>query len=646
MTARIAFLGDTLLGGDAQPVLDEKGYGHALAGIRDLWADADLVVANHEAPLTERTQPAYKPSDGQKRYWYKGDPGSARALAARGIRVVSLANNHVGDFGAAGVLDTMAALDAAGIAHCGAGPDDDAARRPVTVQVGEVKVGFLSVMQRYDTYVAEDVYAREGHPGPALLHLSASGRGSRTPARPGGPERRAGPLGPELPGRSRRFSDGWPRRSVPPERTSSSVTTRTSPSRSTCPAAPRSSTAWETPRSGRSGDSMMTGRHTVWSPWWRWTGGTSSMWSCGSSRSTTPSSGTSRSRPTPRQTAPSCRRCTSRRCSCIGNVTVGSSPVTGLRPSGCHHPFVDPRHRRPCGQERPGLPRDEVGEPVAGEVHPTGGLVQQGVLPLGAVRPAHPPALDVAACGARRPRTPRRARSGTSRRRSSRPGPPPGRPSHAGSSRRTAWRRRPGCSSRAARPVRRRIRRTGARSASTSRSVVVIPPKMRSSSSHHRRPYSRPILPTASGCGLVSASCTGVPRLWRRRASRCGGIAATQKSARSPVDPPVLVAVVHLDTVRAVGEREDLRAVPQPPGTHLRRQGVGDVVHPADRLEHHHRLLVAELEGEVEADLTAQDLVQRRRRPGDDALLASCAGIHAVPPAAAPLVPPAPAPAA
>ena len=85
--------------------------------------------------------------------------------------MVSLANNHVGDFGAAGVLDTMAALDTAGIAHCGAGPDDDAARRPVTVQVGEVKVGFLSVMQRYDTYMAEDVYAREGHPGPALLHL-------------------------------------------------------------------------------------------------------------------------------------------------------------------------------------------------------------------------------------------------------------------------------------------------------------------------------------------------------------------------------------------------------------------------------------------------------------------------------------------
>ena len=61
-----------------------------------------------------------------------------------------------------------------------------------------------------------------------------------------------------------------------------------------------------------------------------------------------------------------------------------------------------------CGR-RPRLPRDEVGEPVAGEVHPTSRLVQQGVLPLGPVRPAQPPLR----CGVRRqrPSTPRRARA-------------------------------------------------------------------------------------------------------------------------------------------------------------------------------------------------------------------------------------------
>ena len=86
--------------------------------------------------------------------------------------MVSLANNHVADFGTKGVLDTMASLDAAGVAHCGAGRSDTAARRPAIVQVNGLRIGFLSVMQRYDMYVAEDVYAHRGNPGPARLRIS------------------------------------------------------------------------------------------------------------------------------------------------------------------------------------------------------------------------------------------------------------------------------------------------------------------------------------------------------------------------------------------------------------------------------------------------------------------------------------------
>jgi poly-gamma-glutamate capsule biosynthesis protein CapA/YwtB (metallophosphatase superfamily) len=175
VSARIAFLGDTLLGGAAQPLLDEHGYDYALGGIRHLWADADLVVVNHEAPVTRRTRPADKLDTGKQRYWYRADPRSVHTLAEHGVRVASLANNHIGDFGPDGVLDTMAALDAAGIAHCGAGSSDTRARRPAVVDVHGLRVGFLSVMQRYDMYVAEDVYARRGHPGPARLRMSRLG---------------------------------------------------------------------------------------------------------------------------------------------------------------------------------------------------------------------------------------------------------------------------------------------------------------------------------------------------------------------------------------------------------------------------------------------------------------------------------------
>src|SRR5262245_17131940 len=168
----IAFLGDTLLGGEAQPLLDEHGHDYPLRRIQHLWADADLVVANHEGPITRRTTPSDKLDTGRKRYWYRADPESARTLAASGIRVVSLANNHVTDFGPEGLADTLTALDDAGIPHCGAGLDARTARRPVVVEVGGMRVGFLSLMQRYQMYVEEQLYATAQRPGLALLRPS------------------------------------------------------------------------------------------------------------------------------------------------------------------------------------------------------------------------------------------------------------------------------------------------------------------------------------------------------------------------------------------------------------------------------------------------------------------------------------------
>src|SRR5262245_55068537 len=156
---RVSFLGDTLIGGEAQTVLDKHGCGWALDGIRHLFEASDLVVANHEGPLTRLSRPAAKADTGRKRYWYRGDPMSAHALAEAGIRIVSLANNHILDFGERGLLDTIDALDAAGIAHCGAGENRAAARRPAVVEVNGLKLGFRSLMQRYDVCIAERLCA-------------------------------------------------------------------------------------------------------------------------------------------------------------------------------------------------------------------------------------------------------------------------------------------------------------------------------------------------------------------------------------------------------------------------------------------------------------------------------------------------------
>ena len=168
-TVRVTFLGDTLIGGEAQEVLDRNGAGWAFDGIRPLLAGSDLVVANHEGPITLRAEPARKLVTGRKRYWYRALPESVVALTEAGIRVVSLGNNHVLDFGPEGLTDTITALDAAGIAHCGAGLTRRAARRPAIVEVGSLRFGFLSFMQRYKMYVTEELYATKDRPGSMRL---------------------------------------------------------------------------------------------------------------------------------------------------------------------------------------------------------------------------------------------------------------------------------------------------------------------------------------------------------------------------------------------------------------------------------------------------------------------------------------------
>ncbi len=170
MTASITFIGDTLLGGDAQETLDRKGYAHAFEGLAPLLSDTGLVVANHEGPITGADRRATKGyNDGKKRRWYQARPESVQTLVESGVGVVSLANNHVLDFGLEGLADTIGSLDAAGISHCGAALDVRDAYRPAVVTVGGFRIAFLSYMQRYNIYTRDDVYASPEHGGVARL---------------------------------------------------------------------------------------------------------------------------------------------------------------------------------------------------------------------------------------------------------------------------------------------------------------------------------------------------------------------------------------------------------------------------------------------------------------------------------------------
>ncbi len=102
------------------------------------WRDADLRIANCEAPLTEEGVPA------SKLIRMRSPLAAAGWLRALGCDVVSLANNHIMDWGEPGLRSTLRALDESGVRHAGAGADLAAAAAPLVLETNGFRVAFLS----------------------------------------------------------------------------------------------------------------------------------------------------------------------------------------------------------------------------------------------------------------------------------------------------------------------------------------------------------------------------------------------------------------------------------------------------------------------------------------------------------------------
>ncbi|MFC2021521.1 CapA family protein [Chloroflexota bacterium] len=101
-------------------------------------ATADIRYGNCERQYSERGfYNAFSPHGRQPPYM-------AKIFTDCGFDVVSLANNHMFDYGEEALLDTRALMIEKGIQVTGAGKDIDEAREPAIVESKGIKVAFLS----------------------------------------------------------------------------------------------------------------------------------------------------------------------------------------------------------------------------------------------------------------------------------------------------------------------------------------------------------------------------------------------------------------------------------------------------------------------------------------------------------------------
>lgn len=134
-------------------------------GLLRIMQEADIAYGNLEFSINSR------PELQRPFYNFRTPPEFVWELAATGINLVSMSNNHALDFGPEGLVECLKILDRAAIDHAGAGTTLAAARAPATTrpQSQKTQFGLLSYM-RYWT----DRYRCTDPSGPCLASIDAS----------------------------------------------------------------------------------------------------------------------------------------------------------------------------------------------------------------------------------------------------------------------------------------------------------------------------------------------------------------------------------------------------------------------------------------------------------------------------------------
>lgn len=138
---RLCLAGDLVIGGEFIPFARQHRCSplHPFKYVDPYFASADLVFVNLEGPICD---------EGPRRQdvtaIVSNDSTALAFLASGGRCIANLANNHIMDYGPAGLSRTLELLDKAGIPHVGAGRNPLDATRATVIECKEKRIAFLA----------------------------------------------------------------------------------------------------------------------------------------------------------------------------------------------------------------------------------------------------------------------------------------------------------------------------------------------------------------------------------------------------------------------------------------------------------------------------------------------------------------------
>jgi poly-gamma-glutamate capsule biosynthesis protein CapA/YwtB (metallophosphatase superfamily) len=136
--------GDVSLDPSQIPAFRTQGYDWAWSGLGGLFGEDDLTMVNLECPATNIVDPE------PKAFTFRCDRQALPAARRAGIDVVSQANNHAYDQGPEGLVDSLDAIQAAGLASVGAGANESEALRASRFEIHGWTVAVVGIDQILD----------------------------------------------------------------------------------------------------------------------------------------------------------------------------------------------------------------------------------------------------------------------------------------------------------------------------------------------------------------------------------------------------------------------------------------------------------------------------------------------------------------
>lgn len=154
----ITAVGDIMLAGRATAILARTGYDLPFAATAPFLRRGDVVIGNLEAPAA-RSGTEFR----EKKFRFRATPAVVPALQRAGFTTLTLANNHILDFGPEALQETISLLERQGLGHAGAGADLAAARTESVRTVNGKRVAVLA----YSLTQPTEFFAGPRSPGTA-----------------------------------------------------------------------------------------------------------------------------------------------------------------------------------------------------------------------------------------------------------------------------------------------------------------------------------------------------------------------------------------------------------------------------------------------------------------------------------------------